>query len=60
MLVNFKGSSIEKLVRLLAGDHRVIVQFDPTESSLKMIEKSKEFKIPLTGCILVTCIYVHV
>ena len=69
MLANFKGLSVEKLPRLLAGNHHVTVQFIPTESSLKMIEKSvklmmieksKKFTVPLTGRVLVNCIYVPV
>ena len=57
MLTNFKGSSVEKFLRLLAGSHHVKVQFIPQEvlPSLKAIERSEKFIMQPKGYALIFC-----
>ena len=52
LLTSLKGSSKKKFSQLSAGSYHIAVQFIPSESSLpslKIIERSEEFEIPLKG-----------
>ena len=49
LLTSLKGSSKEEFSKLSAGSYQITVQFIPSESSLEIIERSKEFKIALKG-----------